>query len=173
MNAIHEEFQVQNKGYHFHLSQNIYCKVQSLGLSIQYGTDENFSLLIRHIPALAFLHPDDIPNAFDELRVNMPEEANDIMKWFEIYYIRGRVRRTTRSGNIIRSEPMFPPSIWSVVDNLEYVFPRTQNSVEAWHRKWETLVGRIHVGLFKIIKDIQKEQNQVQLNIESILREAP
>jgi hypothetical protein len=147
--------------------------VQNLGLSIQYGTDENFSLLIRHIPALAFLHPDDIPNAFDELRINMPEEANDIIEWFEIYYIRGRVRRTTRSGNITRSEPMFPPSLWSVTDNIEYAFPQTQNSVEGWHRRWETLVGRAHVGIFKIIKDIQKEQNQVQLNIESILREAP
>ena len=125
MNAIYEEFQVQNKGCHFHLSQNIYRKVQNLSLSIQYGTDENFSLLIRHIPALAFLHPDDIPNAFDELRVNMPEEANDIMEWFEIYYIHGRVRHTTRSGNIIRSEPMFSPSIWSVIDNLKYVFPQT------------------------------------------------
>ncbi|PKK59673.1 hypothetical protein RhiirC2_719657 [Rhizophagus irregularis] len=77
--------------------------------------------------------------AFDELRAIMPEEANSIMEWFEIYYIRGRIRRTTRSGNIIRSDPLFPPSIWSVTDNIEYTFPRTQNVVEAWHRRWNTL----------------------------------
>src|SRR5687768_475980 len=93
---------------------------------------------------LAFLHPHDILNAFDELRINMPAEANDIMEWFETYYIRGRVKRTTRSGSITRSEPIFPPSLWSVVDNLEYAFLRTQNSVEGWHRRWETLVGHAH-----------------------------
>src|SRR4051812_2350743 len=50
INAIQAEFQdVQSKGCHFHLAQNIYRKVQSSGLTNQYGTDENFSLLIRHI----------------------------------------------------------------------------------------------------------------------------
>jgi len=163
----------ENKGCHFHLSQNIYRKVQEFGLTVQYGTNENFSLLIRHIPALAFLPHDDIPSAFDELRAIMPEEADSILEWFEVYYVRGRVRRATRSGNVIRSDPLFPPSIWSVTDNIEYTFPRTQNIVEAWHRRWNTLVGRAHIGIFKIIKEMQYEQNQVENNIESILRGAP
>jgi hypothetical protein len=34
-------------------------------------------------------------------------------------------------------------------------------------------VGRPHIGVFKIINEIKKEQNQVELNIESILRGAP
>ena len=174
INAIRAEFPgVQNKGCHFHLSQNIYRKVQELGLTTQYGTDEAFSLLIRHIPALAFLPYNDIPSAFDELRAIMPEEANRIMEWFEIYYIRGRIRRTSRSGNVVRSAPLFPPSLWSVADNIEHTFPRTQNIVEAWHRRWEVLVGRAHVGVFKIIKDIQNEQHQVQSNFEAILRGIP
>jgi MULE transposase domain/FLYWCH zinc finger domain len=172
--AIRAEFHgVQNKGCHFHLSQNIYRKVQEFGLTTQYGDDENFSLLIRHIPALAFLPYNEIPAAFDELRTIMPEEADRIMEWFEIYYIRGRIRRTTRSGIVFRTEPLFPPLLWSVTENIEFTFPRTQNFVEAWHRRWGTLVGRAHVGVFKIINEIQKEQSQVQLNIESILRGAP
>ena len=79
--AIHAEFPVvRNKGCHFHLSQNIYRKVQEFGLAVQYGTDENFSLLIRHIPALAFLPYDEIPTAFDELQTIMPDEASSIME---------------------------------------------------------------------------------------------
>jgi hypothetical protein len=102
INAIHAEFQkVQNKGCHFYLSQNIYHKVQKFGLAAQYGSDENFSLLIRHIPALTFLLYDIISSAFDELKTIIPEEANNIVEWFEIYYIRGRIRRITRSGNVI------------------------------------------------------------------------
>jgi MULE transposase domain/FLYWCH zinc finger domain len=175
INAIQAEFQnIQNKGCHFHLAQNVYRKVQHCGLVTRYGTDENFSLLIRHIPALAFLPPNEIPEAFNELKVNMPREANEIMEWFENYYVHGKVRRRLRrSGNVVRESPLFPPSLWSVVDNIEYTFPRTQNSVEAWHRRWEVLVGNTHVGVFKIIKEIQKEQNQVELNIESILRGMP
>ena len=92
--------------------------MQELGLTTQYGTDETFSLLIRYIPTLAFLPHNNIPPAFDELRAIMPEEANRIMEWFEIYYIHGRVRHITRSGNVIRSEPLFPPSLWSVIDNI-------------------------------------------------------
>ncbi|CAB4441926.1 unnamed protein product [Rhizophagus irregularis] len=76
-----------------------------------------------------------LSQTFDELRAIMLEEANSIMEWFEIYYICGRIRRTTRSGNIIRFDPLFSPSIWSVTDNIEYTFPRTQNVVEAWHRR--------------------------------------
>jgi MULE transposase domain/FLYWCH zinc finger domain len=174
INATSREFQgVQNKGCFFHLAQSIYRRIQTSGLSVQYGTDENFSLLIRHIPALAFLPPNDIPAAFDELKGHIPPEANEIVEWFENNYVHGRIRRTLRDDNVIRASPLFPPVFWSVIDNIEYAFPRTQNSVEAWHRRWETLVGVAHLGVFKIIKEMQKEQNRVQLDIESILRGAP
>ncbi|CAG8598173.1 6965_t:CDS:2 [Paraglomus brasilianum] len=56
---------------------------------------------------------------------------------------------------------------------MEYAFPRTQNSVEAWYRRWDTLVGSAHIGVFKIIKKLQKEQNQVELEIEVNVRGAP
>ncbi|GET04161.1 hypothetical protein GLOIN_2v1446576 [Rhizophagus clarus] len=78
----------------------------------------------------------------------MPEEANRIMECFENYYIR-------------------------VTNNIELTFPRTQNNVEVWHRRWETLVGHAHVGVYKILGEIQKEQNQLQLSIESILQVGP
>ncbi|CAB4389744.1 unnamed protein product [Rhizophagus irregularis] len=79
--TIRTEFSgVQNKGCHFHLSQNIYRKVQEFGLTVLYRTDENFSLLIRHIPALAFLPYNKIPTVFDKLRNIMPEEAIRIME---------------------------------------------------------------------------------------------
>lgn len=117
--------------------------------------------------------PDDIPGAFDQLKDHIPTEANQIVQWFEEYYVHGRARRTLRDGNVIRAQPLFPPDFWSVIDNIEYAFPRTQNSVEGWHRRWETLVGVSHLGVFKTIMEIQKEQNRVQLDIETILRGAP
>jgi len=130
-------------------------------------------LLVRQIPALAFLPANDIPQAFDQIKITFPAEANEIVEWFEENYVHGRPRRSLRAGVVVRSPPLFPPAFWSVIDNMEYTFPRTQNSVEAWHRRWDTLVGSAHIGIFKIIKKLQKEQNQVELEIEANVRGAP
>ncbi|RGB34323.1 hypothetical protein C1646_787076 [Rhizophagus diaphanus] len=179
INAVHRELHgIQNKGCHFHLSQSVYRKVQAFGLAAQYASDENISLFVRHIPALAFLPCNNIPAAFNELRSNMlpdmPPEVNELLDWFEIYYVHGKVViRRLRNGNVVHSEPLFPPSLWSVTENIEYAFPRTQNSVEVWHKRWEMLVGCAHVGLFKIIKELQNEQHQIEIKIESILQGNP
>ncbi|RGB21477.1 hypothetical protein C1646_777926 [Rhizophagus diaphanus] len=142
INAVHRELHgIQNKGCHFYLFQSVYCKVQVFGLAAQYASDENISLFVRYISALAFLPCDNIPAVFNELRSNMPPdmppEVNELLDWFEIYYV------------------------------------HRKNSVEAWHRRWKMLVGRAHVRLFKIIKELQNEQHQIKIKIESILQENP
>jgi hypothetical protein len=129
--------------------------------------------MMRHIPALAFLSDAEIPDAFDELKPLIPNEAQEIVKWFEETYVHGRVRVNIRNGNIIRHTPLFPPNEWSVFENVEFGFPRTQNKVEAWHRRWETLVGRAHVGLFRIINEIKKEDIEVETEIERIISGEP
>ena len=170
INAVTEEFVgVQNKGCFFHLGQTIYRKIRDHKLTSKYGTDENFSMKIRQIQALAFLSHLEIPAAWKELKRQIPNEAEAVVKWFEEYYVLGRIQRTLRNGNERRLTPTYPPLLWSVFENQEFGFPRTQNKVEAWHRRWETLVGRPHVGLFSIIVEIQKEQDTVEGEIERII----
>ncbi|CAG8456139.1 4082_t:CDS:2, partial [Dentiscutata heterogama] len=53
---------------HFHLAQSVYRRIQVFGLATHYGTDKDFSILMRHIPALAFLPHSEIPAMFDELK---------------------------------------------------------------------------------------------------------
>ena len=74
------------------------------------------------------------------------------------------------NGTEIRNQPLFPSQLWSVYDSMELGVPRTQNKVEAWHRRWGTLVGQAHVGLYTIIQEFQKEQQQVEIQVENILR---
>lgn len=64
-----------------------------------------------------------------------------------------------------RQNPLFPWEMWSIFDNTEFALARTQNKVEAWHRRWEILIGRPHVVIFTMIKQIQKEQNGVEMEI--------
>ena len=79
INAIISEFaNTRSKGCHFYLGQSIYRQVQDAGLTHQYGIDENFSLLTRHIPALGFLRPPS-PSKIDLI----PGQY----KWAEIWSI--------------------------------------------------------------------------------------
>jgi hypothetical protein len=55
---------------------------------------------------------------------------------------------------------------------MELGIPRTQNSIEAWYNRWSNLVGKSHIGVYTIIKKLQKEQQKVKLQIENILRSA-
>ncbi|CAF1545449.1 unnamed protein product [Adineta ricciae] len=174
VNAVKSEFpNAQIKGCHFHLGQSVYRHVQSAGLAKAYGDDENLSLLIRYIPALAFLHPVKIPEAFDEVKDSLPSDAEPIIEWFEDNYVRGKIKKLMRNGSIQRYEPLVPPAMWSVFDNTEFAFPRTQNKVDAWHRRWEILIPRSHVGIFTMIKQIQKEQSIVEMEIEKSMRGEP
>lgn len=173
INAVAEEFpETTNSGCLFHLGQSIYRKVQGCGLSNKYATEEGFSIKIRQIAALAFLPPTEITSAWIDLMSDIPSEAKDIVQWFDDNYVRGRVRRILR-GQQIRASPLFPPALWSVSARVEWGIPRTQNTVESWHRRLEVLVGRAHVGVFKLIKELQKEQQQVEVQIECILRGEP
>ena len=127
-------------------------RIQALGLASVYGQDVQFSLKCRYLTALAFLPSSDIEDAFKEVKNVMPCEANELVQWFENNYVLGRLRRTLRNGNEVRSDPLFPPSFWSVFENIgmklmlflyllydNFIIqaqgvPRTQNSVESWHR---------------------------------------
>ncbi|PKY57294.1 hypothetical protein RhiirA4_331280 [Rhizophagus irregularis] len=161
---------IRNKGCFFHLGQSGWRKIQSLGLATRYGDDEQFSLMLRHLFALAFLPSDEIPEAFNALKLEMPPEADEVVKWFEEIYVLGKIRRHLRNGNTIRSDPLFPPQLWSVYDSIETGVPRTQNIAEAWHRRWDILLGQSHVGLYTMIEQLQKEQQSVELQIECIIR---
>ena len=160
--AIRAEFPgTRNQGCLFHLCQSVYLKINENGLANRYGTDEEFSLLLRKLPALAFLPVNEIPNSFAEIRNQFPAEPNDILEWFDEYYVNGRMRL------------LQPQRRWSVFENNRLGYPRTQNSVEAFHRKWNAIVGSNHVGVYKMIREIRKEQNETEIQIERIIRVIP
>ncbi|XP_068211799.1 uncharacterized protein [Palaemon carinicauda] len=144
--ATKSEFEaVTNNVCFFHFGRCIWRRLQSSGLAIRYGNDENFSLKLRHLFALAFLPSAEIPGAFDELKLHLPDEAHEVVDWFETNYVRGRIRKYLLNGVAVRSPPLFPPNLWSLYECFQGGFPRTQNYVEAWHRRWENLVMRMSV----------------------------
>jgi hypothetical protein len=159
-----------NKGCFFHLCQNLWKKIQSERLANEYGNNEEFSIKLRHITALAFLPPAEIPAAFDQVKLLLPQSTAGVVQYFEENYVHGR-RRILRDGSITtRLTPLFPPELWSIYELVELEYPRTQNTVEGWHNRWNNLIGKAHVGVYKIVEEMRKEQQQVDLQIESMIR---
>lgn len=171
INASKHEFPTTtNKACNFHLGQCIWRKIQSLGYASRYGTDEDFNLKLRHLLALAFLPSNEIPDAFDLLKSLLIPDASELLDWFEQNYVYGRIKRTARNKTQTRTILLFPPIFWSVHDSIAKGIPRTQNLLEAWHRRWENLIGASHVGVYRIIQHMQEEQHQVDAQVERALR---
>lgn len=85
----------------------------------KYSDDPDFALQLRHITALAYLPPQSIEEAYDELvateffdsETNPHHEAIDkLLEYFQKTYVKDFDRR----GN--RKDPLFPPQLWSVYD---------------------------------------------------------
>ena len=85
-------------------------------------------MILRHLFVLAFLPPQEIPEAFNILKFEMPSETNEIVQWFEDNYVHGRIRQRLRNETVIRSAPLFSPQLWSVYDSIETGVPQTQRT---------------------------------------------
>ena len=83
-------------GCFFHLTQNIYRRVQDEGLKVRYETDANFALQCRMIEALAFVPPAEVPDAFDSLVAHIPVDHVPVMDNFEDTHICRPNRRRAR-----------------------------------------------------------------------------
>ena len=93
--------------------------------------------MIRYLFALAFLPADEIPVAFEDLKPCLAEEASHVITWFENNNVLEQIIGQLRNGGVLRAPLTYSPIMWSVDDSMQSGFPRTQNAVEAWHRRWE------------------------------------
>ena len=70
-----------SRGCYFHFCQAVYRKVQILGLSQRYVNDESSRVCILKLLALAFVPKVNIPQTFDILKANCPEELRAIFDY--------------------------------------------------------------------------------------------
>ncbi|XP_068240002.1 uncharacterized protein [Palaemon carinicauda] len=153
----------------FHLSRAIWRKIQSIRLTNSYVTDTNSRLDCKLLAALAFLDPDDITKAFEELLdtlqdLQMEQEMEELYCYFEDTYI-GRPQRT--GGR--RKPPLFSPMMWSVAQRSTDGLPRTTNKIEGWNRAIQTLYDSPHPSLWRFLRGIQKEETMQRNKLTSYL----
>ncbi|CAI9729122.1 Hypothetical predicted protein [Octopus vulgaris] len=74
--ALQEKFSdARISGCFFHLCQSTYRSIQKNGLVDAYKNNENLALTLRQLAALAFLHSDEIDDAYLDLSNNIPNEV--------------------------------------------------------------------------------------------------
>ena len=142
----------------FNLAKNLLRKVQAAGMQVTYSQDEELTIRIRMIPALAFAAPHEVPGLFAEVAGHLPTpETDDIIQYLERTYI-GR----TLPGGAFQEAP-FPISMWNHHFDTAYGIPRTTNAVEAWHRSFNATVGCNHPNIWKFITALKCEQGLAEI----------
>ena len=127
----------------------------------RYQDDDEFSLLIRSISALAFVPEEDVEDAFLTMEIHIRETYADdanidaidsVLDYFEDTYI-GRSRRGRA-----RAQPKFPIGLWNVVSRTEMDLPRTNNNVEGWHNRFSSIINGAHPTLWKFLENLKAEE---------------
>lgn len=163
MNAFEEAFPTAAlHGCLFHMSQNVYKHVQEHGLRNLYSENPEFALKIRMLPALSFVPVRAVHNYFDQLVATMPDEAQPIFDYFEDTYVGRERRNRAREGR-------FPLPLWNNFRRVRLNLPRSNNAIEAWHRRFHSVVSCDHPTIWKLISFLQAEQAYFQRRMEQLV----
>ena len=167
LNAVQEVYSgIAVTGCLFHLSQNIWKKIQTHGLAVTYQQDANWALRARQLLALAFCPPGDIPSAFEELTDfltgQLPEELQPVVDYFEDTY----VGRPTAGA---RRPPRFPHSLWSQHARVLQGKARTNNAVEAYHGAMAAILSMKHPSIWKLVDGLKGLQTKADGEMERLL----
>ena len=76
----------------YHLTQSIWRKIQSLGLTNLYESNDDFRLFCGKIDALAFLPVDEVSEGMAFLRESAPDKAAPLLEYFDTTYVTGHMR---------------------------------------------------------------------------------
>ena len=83
INTLESKFLSFVTGCFFHLSRNIYRKIQSAGFTNLYIENADFALHMTMLPSLAFVPESQVIRYFDLFMQEFPTSAIKIVEYFE------------------------------------------------------------------------------------------
>lgn len=151
MNAVRAEIGVEPTGCLFHFTQNIYRHVQSLGLQVNYNTDnpQGTRQWLRRLMGLPLVPPIRVNGVYQYIVAHAPNVPNSVA-------MHQYVQQTYMDQN----NAMFPCQTWNVfgVEN------RTINMCEGFHMALNNAVGVKHPSIYRLIetlKDMEMSNERV------------
>ena len=157
----------------FHLNQNIWKKINELGLSTFYGNDVENATKLKMISALAFVPPADVINSWDDLLMilqpwiqqqpqDMQQRIDDLLMYFEVNYIGQNIAGVRRAPRVAAIE------MWNVRERTLENYGRTDNEVEGFHMKVAHTTGSQFPNLWKFFKGLQGLQVETEKLIQEL-----
>lgn len=138
----------------FHLCQSVWRHIQAEHLvNLFRADDRRFKVATQMLCALAFVPLQHVERFYAELRQHIPADFWPIYEYFGNTYIIGHLGR-----NGLPTPPRYPPYLWNVYDSVLQKSARTNNVAEAWHSRFQRVVGKHHPSLYVFLKEIIKEQ---------------
>ena len=113
------------------------------------------------LAVLAFSPPDHTIKWFERL-ISEFDFPTEIVDYFEDTYI----GRPNLNGS--RRNPRFHVSMWNVYDRTVDNLPRTNNSVEGFHRGFESMIQATKPDVWKFLDAIQRQQTLQEFNYSQL-----
>ncbi|RNA06261.1 hypothetical protein BpHYR1_004371 [Brachionus plicatilis] len=146
-------------GCFFHFTQNMWKHVQAEKKTDEYVLGKDYYYLFRALQSLAFVPLEHVNLVYEYIKKNFASYKVNL-KYFETYYLGVKSR-------IERIPPRFPPELWNVSERIVDSLPRTNNSVEAWHKQFEGCCGK-NPGVYKLIQNFREEQKLQELEFSKL-----
>ena len=160
-NAFREVFPQTREAFCcFHFGQSLWRKMRELGLAAGYQLEDGLERRKEYHSclSLAFVPTNHVITAFRKLRGNVSNEMNPLMNYIGKNYVMSTGRR----------RPRYPIETWNVYQRTLEQMDRTNNVVEAWHRRLNILVGKAHPTLYSFLNTLKKEENYVEAKREEL-----
>lgn len=159
-NAVSAELGVQAKGCMFHFDQSIYRHIQSIGLQVNYNTDNppGIRKWLRRIMALPLVPPIRLPGVYQEIIRQAPQIP-------DVPIMHQYVDQTYMAQN----GALFDVAHWNVfgTDN------RTTNMCEGFHRALNEAVSVRHPSVYRLIEVFKEIEASNERTIAQLLMGAP
>ncbi|XP_064648761.1 uncharacterized protein LOC135500972 [Lineus longissimus] len=159
INAVETELpNADVRGCYFHFTQNLWRRVQELGLAVPYRRNRRLRKCIRKVMSLGYLPMPIMQMNFNLLRTAR-RTTNLINRYPALMDFFAYIMNTYVNGT-------FPPALWNVYERNMGL--RTNNNLESYHRVLNDTVVVKHPSLWTFIRHLR----DIQANVESSINSA-
>lgn len=144
-------------GCMFHYGQCLWRKIQSMRGAEEYLNNPETRRYIRRCAALTFVPLHRLDEAWMDLQADAPDHP--LCTAFSDYFV------DTWLDDI---SSRFPRVLWNHHDNMNSGSIRTNNSLESWHRHLKGTVSCAHPNVFKIVRELHREQGKVEQELRAV-----
>lgn len=144
----------------FHLKQNLYRKVQSLGLQIAYNdpNDREIKVFVHMTASLAYVPSRHVVATFQQLKNHAPACLNEFVEYFETTYVGIPAR-----GRRAEKRPRYAIDTWNQYTIVLAGQDSTNNVSEGWHNRFRIVVAKHHPDLYSALNEFRKEQGDTEI----------